>query len=135
MKLKVKHIPSIMLCIYIVVVAVLCFMKTDSLPSVELHFLGIPIDKLAHFIMFMPYPILVYLMFFDRNRSRLLDLCILAVCIAMGIGTAIGTEQLQAMTQYRTPDINDVYADMKGMAPGCIGVLIYILIKKRIGQK
>jgi VanZ family protein len=74
-------------------------------------------------------------MFYERDGIRLWDLCILAACVVMGIVTAIGTEQLQAMTQYRTPDINDVYADMKGMAPGCIGVLIYIAIKKRIGQK
>lgn len=133
MKRKIIYIS--LFCIYIAAVLLLCLMKPTDLPQHDIMIFGIPADKLAHFIMFMPYPILVYLMFFDRNRSRLLDLCILAVCIAMGIGTAIGTEQLQAMTQYRTPDINDVYADMKGMAPGCIGVLIYILIKKRIGQK
>lgn len=133
--MKRKKIYISLFCIYIAAVLLLCLMKPSDLPQHDIMIFGIPADKFAHFIMFLPYPVLVYLMFFDRDRSRLWDLCILAACIVMGIATAIGTEQLQAMTQYRTPDINDVYADMKGMVPGCIGVLIYIATKKRTRQK
>ena len=133
--MKRKTIYISLFCLYIAAILLLCLMKPTDLPQPDIMIFGIPADKIAHFLMFMPYPVLVYLMFYNKDRSRVLDLCILAACIAMGVGTAIGTEQLQAMTQYRTPDINDVYADMKGMAPGCIGVLIYIILKKRIGQK
>mgnify|MGYP003312204321 CR=1 FL=1 len=130
MKLKVKHIPSIMLCIYIVVVAVLCFMKTDSLPSVELHFLGIPIDKLAHFIMFVPFPVLAYMTFWPTNAGKPGKMGVLIVIMAAGTGLAKATERIQSMLSYRTEDPMDFMADMTGILIGSLIIAAYILLKK-----
>lgn len=130
MKLKVKHIPSIMLCIYIVVVAVLCFMKTDSLPSVELHFLGIPIDKLAHFIMFVPFPVLAYMTFWPTNAGKPGKMGVLIVIMAAGTGLAKATERIQSMLSYRTGDPMDFMADMTGILIGSLIIAAYILLKK-----
>ena len=130
MKLKIKHIPSIMLCIYIVVVAVLCFMKTDSLPSVELHFLGIPIDKLAHFIMFVPFPVLAYMTFWPTNAGKPGKMGVLIVIMAAGTGLAKATERIQSMLSYRTGDPMDFMADMTGILIGSLIIAAYILLKK-----
>ncbi len=130
MKLKIKHIPSIMLCIYIVVVAVLCFMKTDSLLSVELHFLGIPIDKLAHFIMFVPFPVLAYMTFWPTNAGKPGKMGVLIVIMAAGTGLAKATERIQSMLSYRTEDPMDFMADMTGILIGSLIIAAYILLKK-----
>lgn len=130
MKLKVRHIPPIMLCIYIVVVAVLCFMKTDSLPSVELHFLGIPIDKLVHFIMFVPFPVLACMTFRPANAGKTGKMCVLMVIMATGAGLAKATERIQSMLSYRTGDPMDFMADMTGILIGSLIIAAYILLKK-----
>jgi len=56
---------------------------------------------------------------------------ILVAAIALGIGAAFGTEYLQALTQYRSSDINDTFADMKGLSTGALIVLTHILLRKR----
>lgn len=129
MKRKVTVILTF--CLYIAAVLYLCLMKPDDMPQMELSFFGIPMDKLGHFVMFLPFPVLSYMLFYDRERKISYELLIMAAIIALGIGLAFGTEQLQAMTQYRTSDIMDVYSDMTGLAAGSIAAIILILIKRR----
>lgn len=129
--MKKKIIYILAFCIYIAAILFLCLMRPDNLPQTELFIFGIPADKVAHFSMFMPFPVLIHLMFFKKERSKWLDLAILIGGIVLAIGAAFGTEQLQAMTQYRSQDINDVYADMKGMAVGATIVLLHIIFRKR----
>lgn len=129
MKRKVTVILTF--CLYLAAVLYLCLMKPDDMPQMELSFFGIPMDKLGHFVMFLPFPVLSYMLFYDRERKISYELLIMAAIIALGIGLAFGTEQLQAMTQYRTSDIMDVYSDMTGLAAGSIAAIILILIKRR----
>ena len=128
MKRRLLYIS--LFCIYAGAILFLCLMKPDNLPEKEIFLFGLPADKLAHFTMFLPFPILSYLVFFKSDRSRLADIAILASSICLGAGAALGTEALQAMTQYRSSDIHDAYADFLGLVIGAAIVLTYILTMK-----
>ena len=56
---------SIVTVLYIGAVAYLCFANFQKLPDMPKTFLGIPTDKVVHFCMFFPFPILAYLAY-DR---------------------------------------------------------------------
>lgn len=126
--LKRKHISVIILCAYVAAVAVLCFMKGDNIPSMEFSILGIPSDKIAHFIMFVPFPFLTYYTFRTADKIFRKDLTVLLVSLLAGAGFAAGTERIQSMLEYRSGDIMDLAADMTGLLFGCIITIIYMTI-------
>lgn len=127
--MKRKAIFITAFVIYLAAVIYLCLMKPDNLPQTELYLFGLPLDKVAHFLMFLPFPVLAYMMLWEKGRKTWAELLILLSCLAVGVGLAFLTEHLQAMTQYRSSDIKDIYADMTGLGIGCIVVLINIAIK------
>lgn len=129
MKRKILYISAF--CFYIAAILYLCLAKPDDLPQPEIYFFGLPIDKVVHFCMFLPFPMLMHLVFCDTAKGVMRELLILLASIATGIGLALGTEYLQSLTQYRSADILDFYADMKGMSVGCIAVLLHIIFRKR----
>ena len=132
MKRKILFISAF--CIYLAAVFFLCLMKPDDLPQTELMLFGLPADKVAHFLMFFPFPVLGYCMMWKKGRRIWLDLLIVASTLIMGTGLAFLTEHLQALTQYRSSDIKDIYSDVCGMAAGCIPIfmnIIYKIILKR----
>lgn len=126
-----KRVYIALFIIYIVAVAALCFMKTDGLPQVERTFFGLPMDKVAHFVMFMPFTILATLAFVHEETHPVRAFAVLALILVVGAGVAYGTEQIQSMTDYRSCDITDFYADMVGMGTGAVLAAAYILIRKR----
>lgn len=126
--LKRKHISVIILCAYVAAVAVLCFMKGDTIPSMEFSILGIPSDKIAHFMMFVPFPFLTYYTFRTADKIFRKDLTVLLVSLLAGAGFAAGTERIQSMLEYRSGDIMDLAADMTGLLFGCIITIIYMTI-------
>lgn len=126
--LKRKHISVIILCAYVAAVAVLCFMKGDNIPSMEFSILGIPSDKIAHFMMFVPFPFLTYYTFRTADKIFRKDLTVLLVSLLAGAGFAAGTERIQSMLEYRSGDIMDLAADMTGLLFGCIITIIYMTI-------
>lgn len=130
MKLKIRHISFIILCIYIAAVAVLCFMKTNSLPSVEMYFLGIPLDKIIHFIMFAPFPVLAYMTFRPAKTGKAGNMAVLTVIAAVGAGLAKATERIQSMLGYRTGDPADFMSDLAGILTGAAFIAAFILFKK-----
>lgn len=127
--MKRKAIFITAFVIYLAAVIYLCLMKPDNLPQTELYLFGFPLDKVAHFLMFLPFPALSYMTLWEKGRKTWAELLILLSCLAVGDGLAFLTEHLQAMTQYRSSDIKDIYADMTGLGIGCIVVLINIAIK------
>ncbi len=130
MKLKIRHISFIILCIYIAVVAVLCFMKTDSLPSIELNLLGIPLDKIIHFIMFIPFPVLAYITFWPSKADKAGKMGVLLVITAAGAGLAKATERIQSILGYRDGDPADFMSDLAGILIGAMMTAACILFKK-----
>ena len=131
MKANLKKISLALFCIYLAAVAALCFLRPSSLPEMEIKtFLGLPIDKVLHFIMFFPYPGLSGLSFMYRRFSLGRNFLILLVLTIAGAGLAYGTEVIQRETGYRSYDMGDYIADMAGMAAGAILTLIFIIIQK-----
>lgn len=108
----------------------MCFMKPSSLPQVELDFFGIPMDKVVHFIMFLPFSILAYMTFWPTDAGRIRKLAVLLVILIFGAGMAVATEKIQAMTGYRSGDIMDFAADMTGILAGAALTALFILLKK-----
>ena len=127
---KIRKISRILFCLYVTAVILLCIIKTESLPELPKTFLGIPLDKIAHFIMFLPYPILGYATFYPKDSSIWRNLALVAIiCITGGV-FAYSTETIQAMTDYRTSDIMDIAADSAGLLSGTLATIIYIIFRK-----
>ncbi len=125
-----KIIWAVLLTVYMAAVAYLCFMKPEDMPEIRPDLWGIPIDKVAHFAMFFPFPALAYATFRPVGHRKLRHFLILAVVTAAGSGLAMGTEHLQGLLEYRSYEVKDFYADALGI--GCSAALttVYILIKK-----
>lgn len=129
MKKNIRITSSILLCIYIAAVAYLCFARPDNLPQAPMYLFGLPMDKVAHFVMFAPFPILAYMTFIDLNMGLWRKIAVLTVIMAAGAGMAIGTERIQAGLDYRTGDVNDFLADSIGLLAGGLIILCGVLTR------
>lgn len=134
MKVNIKKICIAAFCIYLIAVAVLCFIRPSNLPEVDIKTIfGIPIDKILHLLMFLPYPFLAGMSFLSRKLSILANILTLVILASAGVGIAYGTELIQAQTGYRSYEIADFKADTIGITIGTIGAfigMIYIKLKK-----
>ena len=113
--------------IYFGLVMFVCFGKFDSLPSVVNETLwGIPGDKVIHFIMFFPYPVLLFMVRrkpFTRGRQ----VWIYAFWIIVtGMCIAAGTEIGQGFTPYRDNNANDLFADGAALLAGTLLSLPFV---------
>ena len=107
--------------LYLIAIAVLCFGKFSNLPSVSNTILGIPTDKVVHFVMFFPFPILAFLAY-DKFTGTVKSVLIFAlVTFLAGCLIAAGTEIGQAyLTEYRSGDPTDFLADFLALLTGSI---------------
>lgn len=121
----------VLLCIYTFAVGVLCLMEPEDIPSVSFDILGIPADKLVHFTMFFPFPVLAYFTLDTGKAGVVRKLGITAAIFAVGCIMAITTEFLQKLSGYRSFDMNDFYADVAGMGICCVFLVIGILHKHK----
>ena len=129
--MKHSRIISIFIfCLYIAAVAYLCFARPDDMPQLPQLWLGLPADKVGHFLMFMPFPLLGYLTFEVKGMSVGRKLFLIAILIVFGAGMALGTEYVQARLEYRSSENSDLLADGIGLITGGIFTFIYILIRK-----
>ena len=127
MKEKLRILYIVAFCIYLAAVGVLCFIRPSSLPEMDIKtFLGLPIDKVLHFLMFLPYPVLSGLVFISREQKLPAVTAVMLILVATGIGVAYGTEMIQSQTGYRSYEIADFYADLTGIAAGIILAASYI---------
>ena len=118
-------------CIYIAAVAYLCFAKPDDVPQLPDIWLGLPADKVAHFLMFLPFPFLGYLVFVTERLNTWKNLLLIAALIVVGLAAAIATEQVQALLAYRSAETEDMGADGVGLLCGGVLTVIYTLIRRR----
>lgn len=130
MKIRKRYIWLVILFIYICSVAYLCFMKPDDIPTIDPYLWGIPVDKIAHFAMFFPYPFLAYAAFQPYGRRRYVHFIVLLIVVIVGAGLAVGTEQIQEMLEYRSYDIADYMADMIGIGSSAFIIALYVLFRK-----
>ena len=122
----------ILTLLYLAAVAVLCFAKFSSLPSVPGNFLGIPTDKIVHFLMFLPFPILA-LFGFKLKRPAVVKIVLIVVGLfIIGCLLAWGTEYVQGKLPYRNMDPRDFRADSLGLFIGSImAFLLFVFTVKK----
>jgi len=116
---------SIAMVVYIGLVAYLLFANFEKLSSVPRVFLGIPTDKIVHFCMFFPFPILAYLAYDRLTDTPLKALAALVSICAIGAVFAGLTEIGQSLLPYRYEDISDFRADCIAI---CIAGLLTFII-------
>lgn len=110
---------------YLIGLAWLCFGKFDSVDtSIPLDILGIPTDKIVHFLMFFPFPLLCWLVFRGISRKPWHSVAMVLLIFVAGCLIAAGTELGQGYTTYRTPDGNDFFADALSLALASVVALI-----------
>lgn len=116
---------SIAMVLYIGVVAYLLFANFEKLSSIPRLFLGIPTDKVVHFCMFFPFPILAYLAYDKLTDTPLKAFAALLSICAIGAIFAGLTEIGQSLLPYRYEDISDFRADC--LAIGIASILTFII--------
>ncbi|MCR5325389.1 MAG: VanZ family protein [Bacteroidales bacterium] len=118
--------------LYLAAIAVLCFAKFSSLPSVPGSFLGIPTDKIVHFLMFLPFPVLALLSFKLKKPAILKIILIIVMLFFVGCMIAWGTEYMQGLLPYRDMDPVDFKADSLGLFVGSIlSFIIFVFAVKK----
>ena len=115
--------------LYILTVAYLCFGKLDSLPDVKRSYFGIDTDKIVHFLMFLPFPILSYFCAGRKFSSPWQAVLFTIVIFFIGCMVAAGTEMGQSLTNYRVSDPLDFKADALALALSSTVMFIIILIQ------
>lgn len=130
MKLN-KTTYRILFLIYLAVVLFLCFGHFRSLPQAPREFFGLEADKIVHFLMFLPFPVLAYLAF-SRPSHKARHSLLLAVCIlAAGAVFAAGTELIQGLIPYREADNSDFLADFLALCLSAVVIFAIDLNKNR----
>lgn len=122
---------KILTFLYIVAVAVICFAKFSSIPTVPGKFLGLDADKVVHFLLFMPFPVLVYYSFPLQKKGLVTTLCCIVGIFILGSGLAAITEYIQSKLPYRSMDINDFKADALGMLLSSLVIFLIRLFSRR----
>lgn len=117
-------LARILFLLYLGAIALLCFMHVDKLPDVQKFIFGIPTDKIVHFGMFLPFPILAYLAY-DHLTNKLSH-AILFSLATMFIGLAIAyiTEYVQGTLPYRSMEMADFKADALAICISSVFVFI-----------
>ena len=127
-----KILFRILFLLYLSGVLYLCFGRFDNTPSVEWSLFGIPTDKLVHFCMFFPFPILAFLAFDRYTETARQTLTFVGITLAVGILLALGTEWGQAhFTDYRSGDPWDLVADTSALVLSSLLVNIWDIRKQK----
>ena len=122
----------ILTVLYLAAVAVLCFAYFPQLSTAPRTIFGIESDKLVHFFMFLPFPVLVFFSFNPKRQGLVKTLIMLVLIFAAGCGIAWGTEYIQGHLPYRTMDPSDFSADRLGLICGTLAAfLIQLFVRKK----
>ena len=127
-----RLIARILFFLYLAAVLVLCFGQFKDAPSIPWTLLGIPSDKLVHFCMFFPFPILAFLAFDKYTETPRSTFLFSSITFLVGVALAFGTEWGQAhLTTYRSGDPLDWLADISALFISTLIVIIWDLLKQR----
>ena len=121
----------LIMLLYLGAVAYLCFANFDKVQDMPKTLFGIPLDKIVHFCMFFPFPIIAFFSY-DRKTDRPIEAVAAAVVSAAVGGIFAGlTEIVQGSLPYRTQDIADFHADLIAIGISAILVVTVDLLKMR----
>ncbi len=123
---------QVLFFLYIALLLFLCFGQFQNMHSVPRTILGIPSDKVVHFCMFFPFPILAFLAFDQYTNTVRQSLLFSGITFVVGILLALGTEWGQAhLTRYRSGDTRDFLADSLALVLGTLIVLFWDIRKQK----
>ena len=105
----------ILMVIYLTVVFVLCFGKFSPGDPSQFRLWNIPPDKVVHFLMFLPYPVLAFYAFGGRALPRRRRILAIAGIFVSGVLIALATESIQRLIPYRSGEGADLAADTLGL--------------------
>ena len=113
---------------YVAIIAWLCFGTFKPNSHIPRVIFGFPTDKVVHFLMFLPFPILGTIAFDFRSWWRAL-----ASSMLMANIIAFLFERLQSvLTSHRITDAKDLNANLLGITLGLlITIVIGLIAKKR----
>ena len=114
---------GILLVLYLAAVAYICFHSFKSLPRIRTIW-GFPADKFVHFVMFLPFPFLMYLTFAPITKHFFKALMHILIIFGIGCSIAAGTEVIQTHLKYRTGDLMDFKADATALAISSVLTLL-----------
>lgn len=132
---RINKAALILFILYLAVVGYCCFWDFHSLPNVGPTLLGFPMDKVVHFIMFFPFPILCFLAFDSHTKKPWQALLAVTIVFIVGCLVAAVTEIGQSFTTYRSGDKNDFIADVLAIAVSSVITLTVDLLKMKIKSK
>lgn len=115
-----------LLIFYIAALMFLCLADFGGVHMPPKFWFNIPSDKVVHFLMFFPFPIIAWLFTKARIRSNAKWLRMLLVIFFLGILLGFLTEMLQGMTGYRSKDYFDALADASGIFAGCLLIILFL---------
>ena len=121
----------ILFAVYLAAVAFLCFGRFDSSQDVPMDLWGIPTDKVVHFLMFFPFPLLACLAFGGYRGKPGQAVLKTVLAFLAGCAFAAGTEWVQTRLPYRSGDPVDFQADALALLLSSVIVLLLVLVKHR----
>lgn len=128
----VRKTFRILFFLYLAGVLFLCFWNFESTPSVPASILGLPSDKIAHFCMFVPFPILAFLAFDKYTEKPSQSFLFVGITLLAGILLAFFTEWGQSsLTTWRNGDAWDFVADIIGITIASAAVLVWDISKQK----
>ena len=122
-------IARILMLLYIAALAYLCFGHFSNLPQISRKFLNIDTDKIVHFIMFLPFPVLFYFCIGKNPRNAFMALLAVLGIFLAGCLIAAGTEIGQKFIPDRASDPKDFLADSIALGLSSLAVFIIMVIK------
>lgn len=129
---RLRIIFQVAFSVYVAAVLLLCFGQFDNTSSVPRMILGIPTDKLVHFCMFFPFPILAFLAFDKYTETVRSTLAFTSVSFLAGLLLALGTEWGQShLTSYRSGEPSDFLADSLALALSSLIVIWWDIRKQK----
>ena len=106
----------ILFLLYIIGVMYLCFGNFSDIHGIHRSYFGIPTDKIVHFIMFFPFPILGNWALGKRPHNWIAGVGTAVLLGVIGFAIAGGTELGQKyLTSWRMGDFADLKADCKAI--------------------
>jgi VanZ family protein len=121
----------ILTVVYLAALAVLCFANFGTDKEVPLSLFGIPTDKIVHFMMFLPFPVVTFFSFPLKKSGVVRTMLLIIGVFVVGCLIAWGTEYVQSKLPYRTKDPADFKADGLGLICGSVGTFLIRLFSKK----
>lgn len=127
-KEKKYSLAFMLLTIYIAMVFFFCLYNFSGGTGLNLnrYFLGIRLDRVAHFIMFLPYPFFCWgFIKLSRGKTIFARHTIITVLVSGILIATVAELSQELLTTYRDSDPWDLVANISAIVTGMIVITIF----------